>query len=93
VVSACSSTHADYTTAQAENALNAGKSIDNKTVDVTVKTLIPNSAFGYNIEAGKHLNFVSSKNPNVKAGKTIRVKVDKVQSFAGSYIINYTVVK
>src|SRR5581483_4559361 len=79
----------DYTTEQVEAALNKGDNVVGKTVSVKVETVVPNSAFGYNIEAGQHLNFVSSENPNVKTGDTIVVKVTKVQSALGSYIINY----
>lgn len=86
----CKARRADYTVSQAESALKAGKSIDNKTIDVTPETkVLPNTPFGYNIEAGHHLNFVSGENPHVKVGQTIRVKVTKVQSYFGSYLINY----
>ncbi|KRL04123.1 hypothetical protein [Liquorilactobacillus oeni] len=81
---------ADYTTAQAEQALNKGKSIDGKTVKIKVTKLAPNSAFGYNIETGKHLNFVSTENPKVKKGQSVIVKVKKVESTLGSYIITYS---
>ena len=80
---------ADYTTEQVEAALNKGDNVDGKTVSVKVEKLVPNSAFGYNIEAGKHLNFVSSENPNVKKGDTVLLKVTKVESTLGSYIISY----
>ena len=81
---------ADYTTEQAEKALNDGESIDGKTVKITVDKLVPNSAFGYNIQTGEHLNFVSSENPNVKEGDSLVVKVSKVESTLGSFIITYT---
>ena len=76
-----------------EKALNDGEDITGKTVVLTVKDLVPNSAFGYNIQAGEHLNFCSPDNPNVKAGDTITVKVVEVTSMLGSYIINYEMVK
>lgn len=79
----------DYTTEQFESALNKGENVDGKTVSVKVEKLVPNSALGYNIEAGKHLNFVSSDNPNVKDGDTVVLKVKKVQSALGSYMITY----
>ncbi|MCL4608348.1 hypothetical protein LQ042_09370 [Enterococcus faecium] len=81
---------ADYTTEQAEEALNNGESIDDKTVKITVDKLVPDSAFGYNIQTGEHLNFVSSENPNVKEGDSLVVKVTKVESTLGSFIITYT---
>lgn len=80
---------ADYSTKQAEAALNAGKDLKGKTVNVTVNRLEPSSAFGYNIETGKHLNFVSEDNPHVKKGQKLVVKVKKVTSQLGSFIITY----
>jgi predicted RNA-binding protein with TRAM domain len=80
---------ADYTTKQFETALNKGDNLEGKTVSVTVNKLVPNSAFGYNIEAGKHLNFVSPDNPNVKKGDKLILKVTKVASALGSYVISY----
>jgi predicted RNA-binding protein with TRAM domain len=80
---------ADYTTKQFETALNKGDNLEGKTVSVTVNKLVPNSAFGYNIEAGKHLNFVSVDNPNVKKGDKLILKVTKVASALGSYVISY----
>lgn len=89
-ISACGQKKADYTTAKAESALNAGKDLTGKTVKITVDKLVPNSAFGYNIETGKHLNFVSSENPKVKKGDTLIVKVKKTTSSLGSFVITYT---
>jgi predicted RNA-binding protein with TRAM domain len=80
---------ADYTTTQFETALNKGDNLEGKTVSVEVEKLVPNSAFGYNIQAGKHLNFVSTDNPNVKKGDKVILKVTKIQSTLGSYIITY----
>jgi predicted RNA-binding protein with TRAM domain len=80
---------ADYTTTQFETALNKGDNLEGKTVSVKVNKLVPNSAFGYNIQAGKHLNFVSPDNPNVKKGDTLILKVTKVASALGSYVISY----
>ena len=76
-----------------EQALNDGQDLTGKTVVVTVNELVPNSAFGYNIQAGENLNFCSPDNPNVKAGDTLTVKVAEVTSLLGSYIINYEKVK
>ncbi|WP_019376939.1 hypothetical protein [Virgibacillus halodenitrificans] len=79
----------DYTTEEFESALNEGENLEGKTVSVKVDKLVPDSAFGYNIQAGEHLNFISSKNPDVKAGDEIIVKVEKVDSALGSYMISY----
>ena len=72
-----------------EEALNAGEVVDGKIVTFTVEKFVPNSAFGYNLQAGEHLNFCSPKNPNVKDGDTLTVKVVEVTSVLGSYIISY----
>lgn len=76
-----------------EEALNNGEDLTGKTVSVTVKELVPDSAFGYNIQAGENLNFCSPENPGVKAGDTVTVKVIEVTSLLGSYIISYEMVK
>lgn len=89
MLAGCGQKKADYTAAKAETALNAGKDIEGKTVSFTVKEVVPDSAFGYNLEAGKHLNFTSSENPKVKKGDKVTVKVKKVTSMMGSWIITY----
>ena len=76
-----------------EQALNDGEDLTGKTVLVTVNKLVPDSAFGYNIQAGENLNFCSTDNPNVKEGDTLTVKVEDVASMLGSYIIKYERVK
>jgi len=88
-LASCGQKKADYTAAKAETALNAGKDIEGKTVSFTVKKVVPDSAFGYNLETGKHLNFTSSENPKVKKGDKVTVKVKKVTSMMGSWIITY----
>lgn len=80
MLASCGQKKADYT---------AAKDIEGKTVSFTVKELVPDSAFGYNLEAGKHLNFTSSENPKVKKGDKVTVKVKKVTSMMGSWIITY----
>ena len=76
-----------------EAALNAGEDLTGKVVSFTVSELIPDSAFGYNMTAGEHLNFCSESNPGAKAGDTVKVKVTKVASMFGSWIISYKKVK
>ena len=76
-----------------EEALNKGEEMTDKTVTFTVNELVPDSAFGYNLQTGEHLNFCSTNNPGVKVGDTITVKVTEVSSMLGSYIINYEMVK
>ena len=72
-----------------EAALNTGADLTGKTVRFTVGEVVPESAFGYNLQAGEHLNFCSSSNPKVSAGDTVMVEVVEVASMMESYIISY----
>lgn len=91
LLSACgSNVKPDYTTEKAESALNKGTDINGKTVEFKVSEAVPNSAVGYNLQTGKHLNFVSESNPKVKKGDTVVVKVKDAKSTLGSWIISYT---
>ena len=75
-----------------EAALNNGEDLVGKTVKITVDELVPDSAFGYNIQTGEHLNFCSPNNPGVSVGDTLTVKVTEITSILGSYVIYYEVV-
>jgi hypothetical protein len=80
----------DYGDAESlEAALNDGDDCVGKIVKFKVTEVKPNSFFGYNLWAGEHLNFVSSSNPGVKKGGTITVKITKVDSTLGSWMIRY----
>ena len=72
-----------------ENALNNGEDLTGKIVTFIADNIEPQSAFGYNIWAGEHLNFVSSQNPDVFEGDTVTVKVTEITSSLGSWIIKY----
>lgn len=72
-----------------EAALNNGENLEGMIVQLIVKELKPDSALGYNIWAGEHLNFVSSRNPDVKEGDTVIVKATTIESILGSWIIDY----
>ena len=76
-----------------EQALNDGVDTTGKLVQFTVDELNPNSTFGYNIYAGKHLNFVSDSNPHVKVGDEMIVKINEVSKFLNSFIIKYDKIK
>ncbi|MBC2386369.1 hypothetical protein [Listeria booriae] len=80
---------ADYTTKAAEKALNDGKDLEGKTVEVTVDKLVPDGSLGYTIQTGEHLNFVSSTDPKVKEKDTFVAKVKKVENVLGSFVISY----
>ena len=91
IITGCGTTAViDYeSAADFEAALNNGEDLTGKTVTFTVKAIAPDSAFGFNLQAGENLNFCSTKNPGAKEGDTITVKVVGVQSVLGSYIISY----
>lgn len=80
----------DYADAESfEAALNNGDNLEGKVVQFVAEELNPDSAFGYDIFAGEHLNFVSSSHPNIKEGDTVVVKATKIESVIGSWIITY----
>ena len=80
----------DYADAASfEAALNAGLDLTGKTVQFTVSAYVPNSTFGYNMQAGEHLNFCSSSNPKVSVGDVVTVEVTEVSNIFGSYIVCY----
>lgn len=89
----CGGADADLTTAEFEQALNDGENVDGLTVAVEVVAIEPNSAFGYNMQAGDHLNFVSYENPQAEEGDIVVVRVEKVASMFGSYLITYQTVE
>ena len=72
-----------------ESDLNEGKSMEGKVVSFVVDDIKPQSAFGYNLITGEHLNFVSTSNPNVKVGDTVIVKVTEVSSMLGAWSMRY----
>ena len=80
----------DYGNAEAfEKALNAGENLEGKVVQFTAVDFRPDSMLGYNVWAGEHLNFISSRNPDIKAGDTVTVKALTIESSLGSWIITY----
>lgn len=85
---------ADYKTAEEfESALNSGVDGVGKIVTFTVTDFKPDSAFGYNLMTGEHLNFCSSSHPKAEIGDTVTVKVTGIESLLGSYIIAYEKLK
>lgn len=83
-------TEVDYGDAQAfEEALNRGENLENKTLMFTVTELHPDSALGFNVCGGEHLNFISGRNPDLKVGDTAGVKATEITSLLGSWIIKY----
>lgn len=83
----------DYTAAKLETALNAGKKVQGKTVKFKISKIEPNSAFGFNLETGKHLNFISKDGKAVNKGDTVTAKIKKSTSVVGSWVITYSSLK
>lgn len=80
----------DYGDAESfEAALNAGENLEGKVVQFKALELHPDSAAGYNVWAGEHLNFISSRNPDIKAGDTVVVRTTEITSSLGSWFIKY----
>lgn len=80
----------DYTDAESfEAALNNGDNLEGKVVTFVAGEFHPDSALGYNVYAGEHLNFVSAKNPDIKEGDIVTVKATEITNLMGSWIIKY----
>ena len=80
----------DYGDAESfEAALNVGKNLEGKVVRFIAGEFHPQSKLGYNVWAGEHLNFVSSRNPDIQEGDTVTVKTTTIENMAGSWVINY----
>lgn len=72
-----------------EAALNDGENLEGKIVQFVADDFKPDSALGYNIWAGEHLNFISERNPDVKVGDTVVVKATTIKNNIGSWVIEY----
>ena len=76
-----SNVEVDYADAASfESALNSGENLEGKVVTFVAQELQPQSAYGYDIYSGEHLNFVSSRHPDVKAGDVVTVKATEISS-------------
>lgn len=81
----------DYMDAETfEKALNEGEDTVGKTVEFVINDVKPDSALGYNLWAGEHLNFLPIEKPEAKAGESIVVRVISVEMFVDSWVINCT---
>lgn len=91
IMAACDggSNEPDYTTEGFEKALEDGEDLTGKVVKVEIDGFEPTSAFGYNLQAGEHLNFVSNKNPKLDVGDELTAEVEEVENVLGSFIISY----
>ena len=80
----------DYGDAESfEAALNEGENLENKVVRFIAGDIHPDSTFGYNVWAGEHLNFVSSRNPDIRTCNIVTVRISTIENFLGSWIISY----
>lgn len=83
----------DYENAEMfENDLIKGENLEGKTVKFIVDGYEPNSAFGYDLWAGEHLNFVSDTKPDFSIGDSVTVKIISIKNVMGSWIIKYDIV-
>lgn len=91
ILASCGSPSADeaISTTQFEEGLNNGDNMEGSVVEIKVDDFVPDSAFGYNIQTGQHLNFVSDSHPDVKVGDTLIVEVESIENVLGSYVISY----
>ena len=80
----------DYGDAESfEAALNEGKNLEGKVVRFVAGEFHLDSKLGYNVWVGEHLNFVSSRNPDIQDGDTVTVRTTTVENMMGSWVINY----
>lgn len=72
-----------------ETALDNGENLERKVVRFVAGELHPKSAWGYNVWAGEHLNFVSSEHPDIAEGDIVVVRATSIKSVFRSWIIEY----
>lgn len=84
----------DYENADVfEEALNRGEITVGKKVRFTVDSVHPQSAVRFNIWSGKHLNFISKKPVDVKAGDVVVAMITDVNSNLGSWLLSYEILE
>ncbi len=83
----------DYDSAESfEAALNAGTDTTNKIVSFEAKEIAPNSAVGFNVQAGEHLNFKSKDAKEISNHEQVTVLVTNTKSKIGSWFIDYELI-
>ncbi|MCR4989790.1 MAG: serine/threonine protein kinase [Lachnospiraceae bacterium] len=81
---------ADYGDAYSiERALEHGEDLQDKYVIFKVKSVHPDSTFGFNMWSGNHLNFISLTELDVKEGDLVSGRVETVDKMFGKYWIMY----
>ncbi|CAK8053482.1 hypothetical protein [Eupransor demetentiae] len=83
----------DYTTTQAESALNDKDNLYGKVIDVDILKVKSDKEYGQVIQAGKHLNFFpEAKQSGLKKGKHVKFQVMKAVKYNGSWMIKGRIV-
>lgn len=74
-----------------EAALNRGENTIGKVVCFRVLSVHPNSAYGYNLWAGDHLNFITQNKVDPVQGDRVLAKVTGVYTKLKSWFISYEI--
>ncbi len=80
----------DYSDAESfEYALNSDEEVEGKVVKFELNEYKPDSAFGINLWAGEHLNFISETECDVKQGDIVICQItEEPYKFLGSWMID-----
>ena len=70
-----------------EKDLNDGYDLKDTTVTFRVREVHPDSAFGFNLWSGEHLNFLFSESQSAKTGDTVTVRVEEIKKRFGVYLV------
>ena len=83
----------DYDSAESfESALNDGADTTNKIVSFEATKVAPDSAVGFNVMAGEHLNFKSKDAKEISDHEQVTVIVTNAKSKIGSWFIDYELI-
>ncbi len=74
-----------------EAALNKGEITTGKIVRFKVDEVHPQSLRGFNLWAGEHLNFISERPVDIKAGDIVTARITDVISSMGSWFLSYEI--
>lgn len=71
-------------------ALLAGDNVEGQSVEFEVYSVTPNEVIGYEVEGEyEGIVFVSSTNPEVESGDTMKATIEKQGSVFGTWILTY----
>ena len=76
-----------------EAALNRGEITTGKVVRFKVDSVHPQSAMGFNLWPGEHLNFISASPVDVKAGDVVIARITNVVSSLRSWFLSYDILR